>query len=399
MEESSRYLALGASATKDDVKKAVKAQSKGEYPGAFCKLIADRHIDGASDAVCAFHADGAGTKSALAYIKYRETGDASVFSGIAVDSAVMNLDDLLCIGATDGFVMSNTIGRNAHLVGGAAVSAVIEGYERFVEKMAAYGIGITMSGGETADVGDLVRTIIVDSTFYVKLRREDVVDASNIAPGDIIVGLASFGRAPWEDAPYNAGMGSNGLTAARHMLLSHVYAEKYPESYSPTVDPAAVYTGKYLITDRLDGAPEGVTVGDAILSPTRTYAPVIAAVLASRRADIHGIIHCTGGAQTKCLGFGQPGNLYIKDNLFPTPPLFAALADAGVMNGAELYRVFNMGSRMELYVRSAAAADDIISISRTLGVDARIIGRVEKNSDGKTSLRLKNPDTGEIYSY
>lgn len=388
-DQQSAYAVRGVSATKDEVHAAIRDQDKGVFPGAFCKLVADPAGDPAYCA--AFHADGAGTKSALAYIKYRETGDASVFRGIAQDSAVMNMDDLLCVGAVSGFVMSNTIGRNAHRVGGDAVAAVIAGYEDFARRMAAFGIDITMAGGETADVGDLVGTVICDSTFFVRLPRAAVVDCDNIAPGDVIVGLASFGQAAYEES-YNAGMGSNGLTAARHLLLSHRYAPLYPETYSPTMGEENAYVGAFGGEELLPGTE--VTVLDAILSPTRTYAPVIARLRAGG-ATIHGMIHCTGGGQAKCKNFGR-GLHYIKDNLFERPPLFAALAASGAIGEREMYQVFNMGHRMELYL-PAAEADGVIAAAGALGVDARVVGRVERSEDGENHVTVS--DRGQIFTF
>jgi len=384
------YDKLGASATKDEVHAAITKQDKGVVPGAFCKFIPDPCCD--NDYCAAMHADGAGTKSSLAYITYKETGDTRALFNIATDSIVMNLDDLICAGATGGFVMSNTIGRNAHRVDGTAIAAVIAGYENFVEKMNGFGIDITMSGGETADVGDLVSTLIVDSTFFVRMKKRDVIDCEKIAAGDVIVALSSFGQASYETS-YNAGMGSNGLTAARHLLLSNLYADKYPESFSHSLSKSDAYTGKYLITDQLNGAP--VTVGDAILSPTRTYAPIIKDAFDGFRDKIHGIIHCTGGAQAKCLGFGK--NLhYVKNNLFEMPPLFRAIAETGTITRKEMYRVFNMGQRMELYC-DAMTADEIIKIAGKYNVEAKIVGCVEAGDEGKNTLTITDKD-GE-YTY
>jgi len=387
-ENKSAYASRGVSATKDEVHAAIKTQDKGVFPGAFCKLVADPAGD--ENYCAAFHADGAGTKSALAYIKYKETGSTDAFYGIAQDSAVMNMDDLLCIGAKGGFVMSNTIGRNAHRVGGDAIAAVINGYDGFAEKMAQFGVDITMAGGETADVGDLVGTIICDSTFFVRLARRDVIDCDNIKPGDVIVGLASFGQASYEDK-YNAGMGSNGLTAGRHLLLAHKYAELYPETYSATMGIDNAYVGKYDAFDTLPGTD--VSVIDAILSPTRTYAPIIADILRSG-TDVHGIIHCTGGGQAKCKNFGK--NLhYIKDNLFERPPLFEAFAESGAIDAREMYQVFNMGHRMELYLNEKDA-DAIIATAKKYNVDAKIVGRVEEGN-GKNSVTLT--DRGQTFEY
>jgi len=386
---SDAYLSRGVSASKDDVHKAISNLSGGEYAGAFCKLIADPCGD--PDYCAAMHADGAGTKSSLAYIKYNETGDFSVYSDIAQDSMVMNLDDLLCVGATDGFVMSNTIGRNAHRVDGKAIKAVIDGYSDFVSSMKRFGVNIVMSGGETADVGDLVSTLIVDSTFFVRMKRSDVIDCDNIAPGDVIVGFASYGKAVYENK-YNAGMGSNGLTAARHLLLSKYYAEKYPETFSNTIDPSKVYCGKFRIEDKLPGSD--ITVGEAILSPTRTYAPIVRDILSAHRDVIHGIIHCTGGGQVKCRNFGK--NLhYIKDNLLEIPPLFRAIAENGDIGDKEMFRVFNMGHRLEMFC-AKEHADKLISIAEKYGVEAKIVGRVEANADGN---KVTIVNGGKVFEY
>lgn len=376
---SGAYISRGVSATKDEVHAAIKSQARGAFPGAFCKIIDDPCGD--ADYCASMHADGAGTKSALAYIKYRETRDISAFFDIAQDSVVMNLDDLLCIGAAGGFVMSNTIGRNAHRVNGDAIAAVIDGYRSFTEKMRGYGVDIEMSGGETADVGDLVGTLIVDSTFFVRMKRENVLDCSNIKPGDVIVGLASFGKAAYEDK-YNAGMGSNGLTAARHLLLCSEYADRYPETYSSTIDKSMVYSGKYRFGDKLPGTD--VCVGDAILSPTRTYAPIIKKLLGSK--ELHAMVHCTGGGQVKCRSFGN-GLHYIKDNLFDTPPLFRAIGESGQIEEREMYQVFNMGHRMELYC-SEEFANKAIEAAAAFGVEGRVVGRVEKSADGNNRVSI-----------
>jgi len=370
--QNEAYMSRGVSSSKEDIHRAIEKLDKGVVPGAFCQLIADPCGD--PDWCAAMHADGAGTKASLGYIKFRETGDFSAYSNLAQDSVVMNIDDLLCVGAADGFIISNTIDRNAHRVDGNAIKAVIEGYQNFTNKLSQYGVNIVMSGGETADVGDLASTLIVNSTVFVRIPRRDVISCSNIRPGDVIVSLASFGQAVYEDS-YNAGMGSNGLTAARHLLLSKCYAEKYPETYSNTIDKSKVYCGKYLISDPLPGSP--VNIGDAMLSPTRTYAPVILDVLKNCREAVHGIIHCTGGGQVKCKGFGS-GVRYVKENLFPTPPLFRAIAENADIGMKEMYKVFNMGQRMEIYCPADAAAQ-IVSISEKYGVDARISGYVEKS--------------------
>ena len=370
---SDAYMSRGVSSSKEEVHSAVKALGRGVFSGAFCQLIEDPAGDPGYCA--AMHADGAGTKASLAYIKFRETGDYGAFFDIAQDSTVMNLDDLLCVGALDGFVMSNTIDRNAHRVDGAAIKAVIEGYRSFAAEMGKYGVGITMSGGETADVGDLAATLIVNSTFFVRMKRSDVIDCDRIAAGDVIVGLSSYGQANYEKR-YNAGMGSNGLTAARHLMLSKYYAETYPETYSPTIAYEKVYCGKYRLEDPLPGTP--VSVGDAILSPTRTYAPILKR-LHDEKAVLHGIVHCTGGGQVKCRGFGH-GLRYVKDDLFDVPPLFLAIADAGEMAPEEMYQTFNMGHRMEIFCPEEEAAH-IIAASGSFGVAAKRIGYVEKAGD------------------
>jgi len=387
---SNAYLSRGVSATKDEVHSAIKKQDKGEFAGAFCKLIADPCGD--PNYCAAMHADGAGTKSSLAYIQYKETGDISALYHIAQDSVVMNIDDLLCIGAIDGFVLSNTIGRNAHRVDGRAIQAVIDGYTDFCELLRSYGIGITMSGGETADVGDLVNTLIVDSTFFVRMKRSDVIDCANIRPNDVIVGFASYGKAIYEKA-YNAGMGSNGLTAARHLLLSHDYAAKYPETYSNTIDLSKVYCGSYHVNDILPGTD--VTVANAILSPTRTYAPIIREILLSRRSAVHGMIHCTGGGQAKCKNFGN-GIHYIKDNLFDVPPLFAAIRENADISDAEMYQVFNMGHRMEVYC-SPEDADFMIASAAKFGVEAKIVGHTEASADGNNHVTVMAD--GKVFEY
>ncbi len=387
---SEAYLSRGVSAEKTDVHNAVKKLDKGVFKGAFCTMMPDPTGD--SEYCAAMHADGAGTKSSLAYIKFNETGDYTAFTDIAQDSMVMNLDDLLCVGATGGFIMSNTIGRNAHRVDGNAIKAVIGGYTDFVEKMRKYGVDITMCGGETADVGDLVSTLIVDSTFFVRMKRSDVIDCDNIKAGDVIVGFASFGQAVYEDK-YNAGMGSNGLTAARHLLLAHEYASKYPETYSNTIPEAQVYCGKYKFTDKLPGTD--VCVGDAILSPTRTYAPIVKDILDSDRNAVHGMVHCTGGGQVKCKNFGK-GLHYIKDNLFDTPPLFKAIAENSDVGKAEMYRIFNMGHRLEIYT-TPDKADAMIKAAEKYGVEAKIVGRVENSDSDMNKVTIRH--NGEEFNY
>ena len=376
--EASRYAARGVSSSKSDVHKAISNMDKGLFPSAFCKLVPDF----ADDAYClAMHADGAGTKSSLAYAYWRETGDMSVWHGIAQDAIVMNTDDLLCVGITGGMMLSSTIGRNKMRVPGEVIAAVIEGSQLFVEKMRSYGIDITLTGGETADVGDLVRTIIVDSTVCARARRSDIIDNKNIAAGDVIVGLASFGQADYEDE-YNGGMGSNGLTSARHDVFAKYLAEKYPETYESAIDPQFVYTGSKRLTD-IEPAT-GLSYGKLVLSPTRTYAPVVKKMLDAHRKHIHGMIHCTGGAQTKVLGFID-GLRVVKDNLFDLPPLFAAIQAESGTPWSEMYKVFNMGHRMEIYVPGEFAGE-LIEISRSFNIEAKIIGRVESAPEAEVLL-------------
>ena len=371
MTGNDRYTRRGVSADKEDVHRAITGLDKGLFPKAFCKVVPDSLV-GSPDHCIVMHADGAGTKSALAYAYWKETGDLSVWHGIAQDAVVMNLDDLLCVGITDNILLSSAIGRNKRLIPGEVIAAIIEGTELFLERMRGLGIGITSTGGETADVGDLVRTVIVDSTVTARLRREDVIDNARIRGGDIIVGLASSGQATYEDG-HNAGMGSNGLTSARHDVFTKAVGERYPETFDPGTPEALIYAGRAGLTDPLHGTP--LDFGKAVLSPTRTYAPVIREVLKAMRADIHGMVHCSGGAQTKVLHFIE-GLRVIKDALFPVPPLFAAIQRMSGTDWREMYKVFNMGHRMELYVPEARA-QEIIGISRTFGIEGRIIGRVE----------------------
>lgn len=368
---SSRYEQRGVSADKQDVHKAIATLDKGLFPKAFCKVIADE-LTGSDEHCIVMHADGAGTKSSLAYAYWKETGDLSVWHGIAQDAIVMNLDDLLCVGATDNILLSSTIGRNKGLIPGEVVRALIEGTELFLERMRSLGIGIRSTGGETADVGDLVRTVIVDSTVVCRLRRDEVIDNARIQTGDVIVALASTGQANYEDA-YNAGMGSNGLTSARHDIFSKELASKYPETFDPATPADLVYSGQAKLTDPMPGTP--LDFGKAVLSPTRTYAPVVKEVLARMRPDVHGMVHCSGGAQTKILHFVE-GLRIVKDDLFPTPPLFAAIQGMSGTSWQEMYKVFNMGHRLELYV-PAARAEEIMAISESFGIAARVIGRVE----------------------
>lgn len=382
--DQARYSRRGVSAAKEDVHNAIKNIDKGLYPKAFCKIIPD--LLHGSDAHCnIMHADGAGTKSSLAYIYWKETGDLSVWKGIAQDAIVMNLDDLLCVGVTDNILLSSTIGRNKNLIPGEVIAAIINGTEEFLEKMRGLGIGIYSTGGETADVGDLVRTIIVDSTVTARLERDKVVSNDRIEGGEVIVGLSSYGQASYEEF-YNGGMGSNGLTSARHDVFRKEYAEKYPESLDPGIPADLAYSGKLSLCDPT--TVEGVDTGKMVLSPTRTYAPVIREVLHRYRRKIHGMVHCSGGAQTKIMHFVD-GLHVIKDNLFPTPPLFRMIQEQSGTDWKEMYHVFNMGHRFELYVPEEIS-EDIIAVSRSFGIDARIIGRVEKHKENRLSIRSEH---------
>ena len=366
----SRYNRRGVSASKEDVHNAIKNVDKGLFPKAFCKVVPD--ITGNDPDYCTvMHADGAGTKSSLAYLYWKETGDLSVWKGIAQDAIVMNTDDLLCVGITDKILLSSTIGRNKRLIPGEIISAIINGTEEFLASMRDLGVGIWSTGGETADVGDLVRTIIVDSTVVARAKRSDIISNDAIQPGDVIVGLESFGQATYE-TQYNGGMGSNGLTSARHDVFAKYLAEKYPESYDNGVDQDLVYSGGYKLTDT---AVKGLDMGKLVLSPTRTYAPVVAAVLKNHRKNIHGMVHCSGGAQTKVLHFINDNIHVVKNNLFPTPPLFSYIQKESQTPWQEMYKVFNMGHRMEFYLPQNMA-QEIIEISKSFGIDARIIGRV-----------------------
>ena len=378
-----RYMQRGVSASKEDVHAAIRNVDKGIYPKAFCKIIPD--ILGGDEAYCnIMHADGAGTKSSLAYIYWRETGDLSVWKGIAQDALIMNIDDLLCVGAVDGILVSSTIGRNKHLIPGEVIAATINGTEELLAELRAQGIGVYATGGETADVGDLVRTIIVDSTVTCRMKRSDVIDNARIQAGDVIVGLASFGQATYETS-YNGGMGSNGLTSARHDVLEHALSTRYPESYDAATPDELVYSGSKGLTEPIAGTP--LDAGRLILSPTRTYAPIIKAILDELRPKIHGMVHCSGGAQTKVLHFVE-GKHVIKDNMFAIPPLFELIQKESGTPWAEMYKVFNMGHRMELYV-SAEDAARIIAISESFGVPAQIIGRVEAAE--KNHLTIHSP--------
>ena len=369
----------GVSAAKEDVHNAIKNIDKGIFPQAFCKIIPD--ILGGDDEYCnIMHADGAGTKSSLAYAYWRETGDLSVWRGIAQDAIVMNTDDLLCVGAVDNILVSSTIGRNKMLIPGEVISAIINGTDDLLAELRRMGIGIYATGGETADVGDLVRTIIVDSTVTCRMKRSHVINNANIRPGDVIVGLSSCGTATYEQR-YNGGMGSNGLTSARHDVFAKYLAEKYPETYDHAVPQELVYSGTKHLTDAIEAL--GVDTGQLVLSPTRTYAPVIRQVLDELRSDIHGMVHCTGGAQTKVLHFVGDNCRVIKDHLFPVPPLFRLIQKESNTDWREMYKVFNMGHRMELYVHPDIAPR-IIDISRSFNIDAQIVGRVEEGSKSLT---------------
>ena len=399
-----RYMMRGVSAAKEDVHNAIKNIDKGIFPQAFCKIIPD--ILGGDPEYCnIMHADGAGTKSSLAYMYWKETGDLSVWKGIAQDALIMNTDDLLCVGAVDNILVSSTIGRNKMLIPGEVISAIINGTDELMQELRDMGIGIYGTGGETADVGDLVRTIIVDSTVTCRMRRSDVIDNANIRPGDVIVGLSSSGKATYEKE-YNGGMGSNGLTSARHDVFAKYLAEKYPESYDHAVPEELVYSGKYKLIDHLPltidhlATPEDSTadngqwsmvngqwsVGKLVLSPTRTYAPVVRRMLDEMRPKIHGLVHCTGGAQTKVLHFVGENCRVIKDNMFPVPPLFKIIQEQSGTDWAEMYKVFNMGHRLEVYV-APEDAEKVISISKGFNIDAQVVGRIE---EGKKSLLIKS---------
>ncbi len=378
---SKRYSLRGVSAEKEDVHNAIKNIDKGLFPKAFCKIVPD-HLTGDPDYCLIMHADGAGTKSSLAYMYWKETGDVSVWKGIAQDALIMNIDDLLCVGAVDNIMLSSTIGRNKNLVPGEVISAIINGTEELISELKNFGVTIHSTGGETADVGDLVRTIIVDSTVTARIKRSDVIDNANIRPGDVIVGLASFGQATYEKQ-YNGGMGSNGLTSARHDVFGKYLAKKYPESYDAAVPEELVYSGDVNLTDAVEGSP--LDAGKLVLSPTRTYAPVIKKILEKYSStEIHGMVHCSGGAQTKVLHFVE-GVHVIKDNLFPVPPLFRLIQEQSSTGWKEMYQVFNCGHRMELYVPKGIA-DDIIAISKSFSIDAQIVGRVEAADTKKLTI-------------
>lgn len=382
MDKNQRYMMRGVSAMKEDVHNAIKNIDKGIFPQAFCKIIPD--ILGGDPEYCnIMHADGAGTKSSLAYMYWKETGDLNVWKGIAQDALIMNTDDLLCVGAVDNILVSSTIGRNKMLIPGEVISAIINGTDELLEQMRKMGIGIYATGGETADIGDLVRTIIVDSTVTCRMKRSDVINNANIKPGDVIVGLSSCGQATYEQE-YNGGMGSNGLTSARHDVFAKYLAEKYPESYDKAVPEELVYSGHYKLTDNVKDSP--INAGKLVLSPTRTYAPVVKVIFDKLRPQIHGMVHCTGGAQTKVLHFVNENCKVIKDNMFPVPPLFRTIAEESGTDWAEMYKVFNMGHRLEVYL-DKEYAQQVIEISKNFNIDAQIIGHIE---EGPRSLTIKS---------
>ena len=381
-EISKRYAQRGVSASKEDVHQAIKNIDKGLFPKAFCKIVPD-HLTNDEDYCLIMHADGAGTKSSLAYMYWKETGDISVWKGIAQDALIMNIDDLLCVGATDHILLSSTIGRNKNVIPGPVISAIINGTEELIEDLKGFGVTIHSTGGETADVGDLVRTIIVDSTVTARIPRNKVIDNANIAAGDVIVGLASFGQASYEKS-YNGGMGSNGLTSARHDVFGRYLATKYPESFDAAVPEELVYSGQMKLTDTVEGSP--IDAGQLVLSPTRTYAPIIKSILESYDArSIHGMVHCSGGAQTKILHFIDDLHI-IKDHMFTVPPLFKLIQSQSETDWKEMYQVFNCGHRMELYLKPEIA-DAIIKISKSFNVDAQIIGRVEAADSKKLTIK------------
>lgn len=403
MADHSRYAGRGVSSGKEEVHKAIRNIDRGLFDRAFCKVIPD-WFTGSDEHCLVMHADGAGTKSSLAYMYWQETGVLDVWKGVAQDAVVMNTDDLLCIGATDNIILSSTIGRNKRLIPGEVISAIINGTEEFLQTMRDYGVNIRSTGGETADVGDLVRTIIVDSTVTARMRRDEVIANDGIAPGCVIVGLASYGQAKYESA-YNGGMGSNGLTSARHDVFGKALAERYPESFDGGIPEELVYSGAFGLTDPVPNryrtdVPEYMDMGRLVLSPTRTYAPVVTRILAEvGRKNILGMIHCTGGAQTKILHFAKPGLHIIKDNLFPVPPLFEIIREQSGTPWEEMYKVFNMGHRLEFYVKPEVAAE-IVGISESLGIEARIVGRVEGLADAAAPAQLDVTGAdGVVYRY
>ncbi len=390
MQPTDKYAERGVSSQKEDVHKAIANTDKGLFPQAFCKIIPD--VLGGDESYCnVIHADGAGTKSSLAYIYWKETGDISVWRGIAQDAIVMNIDDLLCAGITDNFLLSSTIGRNKKRIPGEVIGEIINGTERFIEDLRPFGINIQSGGGETADVGDLVKTIIVDSTVTARVKRSQIISNHNIQAGDVIVGLASDGQASYEKK-YNGGMGSNGLTSARHDVFNDIYREKYPESYDEQMSAELAYSGNLKLTDKIEGIP--LNAGEMVLSPTRTYAPVIKAILEKLRPEIHGMIHCTGGGQTKVLHFIKQPLHIIKDNLFKTPVLFSTIQEQSKTSWDEMFKVFNMGHRIEIYVKPEIASE-IIAISNSFNINAQVIGRIESSD----STRLSIHHQGAVYEY
>jgi phosphoribosylformylglycinamidine cyclo-ligase len=380
----SRYTRRGVSAQKEDVHAAIRTLDKGLYPKAFCKIVPD-YLSGSDEHCLVMHADGAGTKSSLAYVYWKETGDLSVWKGIAQDALIMNLDDLMCVGVTDNILLSSTIGRNKGLIPAEVVSAIINGTQELADELTEMGVRVTVTGGETADVGDLVRTVIVDSTVVARMRRDEVIENSKIAAGDVIVGFASFGQSTYE-GEYNGGMGSNGLTSARHDVFYNTLAERYPESYDPSVPSDLVYSGSYSLTDLVEDTP--VNAGRLVLSPTRTYLPVAAAILSELRSKVHGMVHCSGGGQTKVLHFTENVHV-IKDNLFATPPLFRMIQEESKTAWQEMYRVFNMGHRLEIYT-DADSANRMIEIARSFHIEAQIVGHVEASANKSLTIRSEH---------
>ena len=378
-----RYARRGVSAHKEDVHSAIKNIDKGLYPKAFCKIVED--ISGDTEYCTIMHADGAGTKSSLAYLYWKETGDINVWKGIAQDAIIMNVDDLLCVGSTDNILLSSTIGRNKNLIPGGVISEIINGTEEVLQMLRDNGIDIRSTGGETADAGDLVKTVIVDSTVTARMKRSDVIDNKNIQSGDLIVGIASYGQAGYEKE-YNSGMGSNGLTSARHDVFDQSYAEKYPESFDQGVPKDLVYSGTKKLTDEVEGAP--LDAGKLVLSPTRTYGPIIKSILRELRSEIHGMVHCSGGAQTKILHFVDNVRV-VKDNMLPIPPLFRMIHEESGADWKEMYKVFNMGHRMEIYV-AEESADEIVEIARSFNVDAQVIGRVESSDNRELIIQSEH---------
>lgn len=390
MTAGNRYANRGVSSQKEDVHKAIKDLDKGLFPNAFCKVVPDT-LSGSSDHCLIMHADGAGTKSSLAYMYWKETGDLSVWKGIAQDALIMNVDDLLCVGALNPILVSSTIGRNKRLIPGEVIEAIISGTSELIEELQSWGVDMILTGGETADLGDLVRTVIVDSTVTTRMRRDEVIDNSNISAGDVIVGLASFGQAKYE-SQYNGGMGSNGLTSARHDVFTNALANQYPESFDPEMPLDLVYTGALELTQKVEGTD--LDAGKLVLSPTRTYAPIMNKMIPAFREHIHGLVHCSGGAQTKILHFLKDQHV-VKDNLFDIPPLFKMIHEQSGTEWREMYQVFNMGHRMEVYC-NPAVADEIIALSQEFGVDAQIVGRVEEGTSKK--LTINSPMGEFVYS-